>query len=127
MLEDIHKWYIENLKGAAASSLPTEPQSSPHSTLEVDPEITFEVYAEVPGGSEMVLICPEVSFRQDWLLSRNRGSSTTLFKCHCSPREGSRHMSNQSSEAEHAAHLQFCCKTTSIKVLAPMQPRINSH
>jgi hypothetical protein len=127
MLEDIYKWYIENLKRATASPLPTEPQSSSRLTLEVDPEMTFEVYAEVPGGSEMGLICPKASFRHDWLLDRNRGGSPTLFKCHCLPRDGFRYMNNQCSEGEHVAHLQFCCKVTPSKHITPSQSGIYFH
>lgn len=116
MLSEIYEWYIDNLKYARAGPSPTAPPGSSQPIFETKPQLTFEVYAEVPGGTEIGLICPKASFHAGWLTSRDRGSTSGLFQCHCRSSESFQQPSSRSLEGDHTAHLQFSRKTSPKRV-----------
>jgi hypothetical protein len=107
MLGEIYEWYIDNLKHTRAGPPPTAPPGSSQPILETEPRLTFEAYAEVPGGTEIGLICPRASFHPGWLTIRDHGSSSGLFRCHCRSSECFQKPTSRFLEGDHTPHLQF--------------------
>ena len=119
-LSEIYEWYTDNLKHAGTGPsrpAPTAPPGSCHPSFEAASRLTLEVYVEVPSGAEIGLICPKASFHPGWLNTRDRGSTSGLFRCHCQSGGGFQQPASGSLQGVHTAHLQFSCKTSLEKFL----------
>ena len=83
MLEEIYGWYEKNLKASKTAPVQTANLNVVPPNLETDPQLTFEVYIELPGGTETTLICPRASFDPSWLDIKDNRAPPELFRCHC--------------------------------------------
>jgi hypothetical protein len=110
MLEDIYDWYGKNLKTSKDAPAGAVISGEVSSNIETSPQLTFEIYVELPDGREASIICPRASFHPFWLDSRDNRSISPLFQCHCTLDPMFERQSTSSRGVDHTTHLQFSCK-----------------
>jgi hypothetical protein len=110
MLEEIYDWYGKNLKTSKDAPAEAVISSEVSSNIETSPQLTFEIYVELPDGREASIICPRASFHPCWLDSRGNRSTSPLFQCHCTLDPRFERQSTSSRGVDHTTHLQFSCK-----------------
>jgi hypothetical protein len=110
MLEEIHEWYEKNLKDAKTVSVTAAHFKENLTHIDADPQLTFELYAEMPDGKETSLVRPRVSFHSQWLDIRDNKTPSRLFRCHCRLVYGLERSTALSQDDDHTANLQFSCE-----------------
>ncbi|KAF4637084.1 hypothetical protein G7Y89_g988 [Cudoniella acicularis] len=87
MLQDIHEWYIGNIKNAPpkqpkrsreVETGATELHSASEGQLE-EPELSFSVFLNLSNEIPSRLLCPKATFDPEWLLTQG----SRLFHCVC--------------------------------------------
>ncbi|KAI3339632.1 hypothetical protein F4824DRAFT_50337 [Ustulina deusta] len=114
LLEELHQWYVTNLKEAEPKCSTTSGSlinASENTSLvqPLDAVSTFELAREIATGDE--IICPRASVKSEWIESFLDGildpSSGSMFVCNCLDRHSGMLSHQHSVEIYGLSHLIF--------------------
>ena len=117
-LEEIYNWFTDNLREKNTMV----PQRQAYTPLDATNNacvqgMTFAVYCE--HNARRLLICPRVSFQDDWVSIKISTGPRGIFKCCCEAVDVSNGRPILPNSGPHSRDLNFSCNSHNFIYTAP--------
>jgi hypothetical protein len=111
MLEEIHEWFVDNLKDTTSPSRPLaqdtqDPEPGP---IAPSQDFNFELLADTGRGEGPEVICRHAALHPKWKFNNSEATPRHLFTCKCNDnRQDCDWQSHQTRVAAYACKLNVC-------------------
>lgn len=113
-LDEIYQWFAANLKGcrAAYASETRETESSDGMSAQ---SLNFVVYAQLPGSTQRMLLCPKGSLNDLQTLDDKDAGGRTILGCCCAPSTSLSNSAMRGNVRPHSWQLRFSCNWSPLR------------